>query len=342
MDYSTMSDSSPTSRLPMKPTRRPVGREAANGSFADVPRALLAAGILVLMVALSGNAGYARDRLPGDVERLAMIGFTVADVDRETTFFTKVLSFEKVSDFRVIGNEYDKMEGVFNANMRVVHLRLGEQIVELTEYVSPPTGRPIPVPSNSNDAWFEHIAIVVSDMDAAYKVLQDNKVRQISAYPITIPRTNPGAAGIQAIKFHDPEGHDLELLHFPSGKGDPSWQKPTNKMFLGISHTAMTVESTEREVNFYRDLLGLQVGGVTLNSGETQEVLDNLFNDTCLVTELMPVSAPAHIELLDYNTPPGGRPMPTDTAANDLWHWQTTLVTKILLQSPVDCSRQVC
>jgi len=243
-------------------------------------------------------------------------------------FFTSVLQFEKIADFRVLGSAYDKMEGVFNANMRVVRLRLGEQIVELTEYVSPPTGRPIPVPSYSNDAWFEHMAIVVSDMDAAYKVLQDNKVRQISAYPITIPQSNAGAAGIQAIKFHDPEGHDLELLHFPPGKGDPSWQKPTNKLFLGLSHTAMTVESSEKEVTFYRDLLGLGVGGVTLNSGETQEVLDNLFNDTCLVTELMPVSAPPHIELLDYKTPPGGRPMPADTAANDLWHWQTTLVTK--------------
>src|SRR5215831_19154754 len=76
----------------------------------EPPEGLLSCRYLVLAVALSGNAGYARDRLPGDVERLAMIGFTVADVDRETTFFTKVLSFEKVSDFRLIGGEYDKME----------------------------------------------------------------------------------------------------------------------------------------------------------------------------------------------------------------------------------------
>jgi hypothetical protein len=74
------------------------------------------------------------------------------------------------------------------------------------------------VPSYSNDAWFEHMAIVVSDIDAAYKILQENNVRQISAHPITIPQTNPGAAGIEAIKFHDPERHDLELIHFPPGK----------------------------------------------------------------------------------------------------------------------------
>ncbi|MBV8334819.1 MAG: VOC family protein [Alphaproteobacteria bacterium] len=89
----------------------------------------------------------------------------------------------------------------------------------------------------------------------------------------------------------------------------------------------MTVDSTEKSVAFYRDVLGMDVGGVTFNTGATQEVLDDLFNDTCLVTPMVPVVAPPHIEFLDYKTPPGGRPMPVDTKANDLWHWQTTLVT---------------
>src|SRR5215470_8295685 len=101
-------------------------RDPAVGGIANFPRASLAAGILVLALALSGNAGYARDRLPGDVESFAMIGFTVADVDRETVFSTKVLSLEKVADFRVIGSE-------FNTSMRIVHLKLGEQMVAQAE-----------------------------------------------------------------------------------------------------------------------------------------------------------------------------------------------------------------
>ena len=147
MDYSLLFDSGLASGLPINPSLDSARRESGRGGIAHVPRAFLAAGILALALALSGNAGYARDRLPGDVERVKMIGFTVADVDRETVFFTKVLPFEKMSDFRVTGSEYDKMEGVFNANMRIVHLKLGEQVVELTQYVSPPTGRPIPGPT---------------------------------------------------------------------------------------------------------------------------------------------------------------------------------------------------
>jgi len=328
MAASVVLDSSPALYFGMNPSLGSPTRETATARIADMPRALLAAGVLALLVAASGHAGHARDRLSGDVERVKMIGFTVADVDREADFFARVLQFEKVSDFRVVGSEYDKMEGVFNANMRIVHLKLGEQIVELTQYVSPSTGRPIPVPSYSNDAWFEHMAIVVGDMDAAYKILQDYNVQQISAHPITIPQSNSGAAGIKAIKFRDPERHDLELIYFPPGKGNPLWQKPTNKLFLGLDHTAMTVGSTEKGVTFYRDLLGLDVGGITVNTGRTQEVLDGLFNVRCLVTAMMPASAPPHIEFLDYKTPPGGRPMPADTRSNDLWHWQTTLVTK--------------
>ena len=327
MDPPVIFDSSPACSFGWNPRSGSWLQEAASKRIAELPRALLTAGILALLLLSSWRAGHTRELLSGEAQRVKMIGVTVADVDSEVDFFTKVLQFEKVSDFRVVGPEYDKLEGVFNANMRIVHLRLGEQIVELTQYVSPPTGRPIPVPSHSNDSWFEHMAIVVSDMDAAYKVLRENNVRQVSAYPITIPRANSGAAGIEAIKFHDPEHHDLELIRFPSGKGDPSWQKQTNKLFRGLDHTAMTVESSDKEVTFYRDLLGFEVGGVTLNSGTTQEVLDNLFNDTCLITAMMPISAPPHIELLDYKTPPGGRPMPPDTNANDLWHWQTTVVT---------------
>ena len=260
----------------MKPSRRPAAQERAFARGTNMPLAWVA--MLALVLALSSQASHARDQLSGDVQRVKMIGFTVADIERQANFFTKVLQFEKISDFRVVGGEYDKMQGVFNTNMRIIHLRLGEQIVELTQYVSPPTGRPIPVPSYSNDAWFQHLAIVVDDMDAAYKILQDNNVRQVSAQPITIPPSNPGAAGIKAIKFRDPEGHDLELIYFPRGKGNASWQKPTNRLFLGIDHTAMTVDSTDKGVTFYRDLLGFEVGGVTLNTGPTQEVLDGLFD----------------------------------------------------------------
>jgi len=37
--------------------------------------------------------------------------------------------------------------------------------------------------------------------------------------------------------------------------------------------------------------------------------------------------------LLEYLKPKGGRPIPLDTCGNDLWYWQTTIATKIILDS---------
>ena len=68
------------------------------------------------------------------VQRVAMIGFTVADIDRSVSFYSDVLSFEKVADFQVNGPPYDRLQGVFGSLARIVHMRLGEQIIELTQY----------------------------------------------------------------------------------------------------------------------------------------------------------------------------------------------------------------
>lgn len=263
---------------------------------------------------------------PFDVKRLATIGFTVSDMDRSIAFYSDVLGFEKVADFHATGPVYDRLTGVFGANMRIVHVRLGEQIVELTHYRSPPHGRPIPLPSYSHDLWFEHIAIVVSDMDKAFETLQRHNVRQISPEPQTIPPSNVPAAGIKAFKFRDPDHHNLELIWFPPGKGMPYWQQPSDRLFLGIDHTAITIGDTETSLKFYRDLLGMEVKGGSINVGTTQEYLDNVLGARVRITCVSPPQRLPCVEFLHYEAPSGGRPMPADTRADDIWHWQMSFV----------------
>jgi catechol 2,3-dioxygenase-like lactoylglutathione lyase family enzyme len=308
--------------------RMQAERHRGAGARLRVRRGASRAVPLVVALALfTCSAGsFAREGAPVAIQRLAMIGFTVSDMDRSVSFYSDVLMFEKIADFRVSGPAYDHLQGLFGSNARIVHMRLGEQVIELTQYISPPDGRPIPVPSRSNDLWFEHMAIVVSDMEKAYENLQRHRVRQITPEPQTIPASNAAAAGIKAIKFRDPDNHDLELLWFPPGKGAARWHQASNQLFLGIDHTAITVGDTAASLAFYRDLLGMKVAGASLNTGITQEYLDNVFGARVRVTALSPAQAPPHVEFLQYETPPGGRPIPLDSEANDLWHWQTSLV----------------
>lgn len=202
-------------------------------------------------------------------------------------------------------------------------MRLGEEFIDLTEYLTP-RGRPIPVDSRSNDQWFQHIAIVVSDMDRAYQQLRANKVQHTSTGPQRIPDWNKAAAGIKAFYFKDPDGHNLELIYFPSGKGNPKWQQSNGRLFLGIDHTAITVSDTARSLDFYRDVLGMKLAGESENYGTEQEHLNNVFASRVRISGLKAPSG-FGIEFLDYLTPRDGRPMPPDTRANDLWHWQTAI-----------------
>jgi catechol 2,3-dioxygenase-like lactoylglutathione lyase family enzyme len=263
---------------------------------------------------------------PVAVHSIASVGFTVSDMERAIVFYRDVLTFKPVSDVEVDGPEYEQLYGVFGVRARIVRMQLGEQQLELTQFLSPPDVRPIPVPSFSNDLWFQHVAIVVRDMDEAWAQLRKHHVRQISSRPQTIPISNPTAAGIKAIKFRDPDGHNLELLWFPEGKGNPIWKEAGTDLFLGIDHTAMTVRSTASSVTFYRDLLGLTVAGGTLNMGTEQEHLDSLPGARTRVTGLAPNFGPPGLEFLEYELPTVGRPFPAGSSPTDLWHWQTTLV----------------
>jgi catechol 2,3-dioxygenase-like lactoylglutathione lyase family enzyme len=259
------------------------------------------------------------------VEAVAAVGMTVSDMDRSIKFYMQVLSFEKISDTEVWGSDYEHLQGVFGLRMRVVRMRLGNEAIELTEYLTP-KGRPFPSDSRGNDHWFQHIAIIVSDMEKAYDWLRKNKVQHASTGPQRLPDWNPNAGGIKAFYFRDPDGHFLEILWFPPGKGDPRWRQSTDKLFLGIDHTAIVVSDTEASLKFYRDTLGMKITGESENHGMEQEHLNNVFGARLRITSLRAAFGPG-IEFLEYLAPRDGRPLPTDEKANDLVHWQTHLVT---------------
>jgi catechol 2,3-dioxygenase-like lactoylglutathione lyase family enzyme len=283
-------------------------------------RVATAAIVLVLVLTGAGKAALAQL-----VKSVDAVGMTVADMDRSIEFFNKVLSFEKVSDVEVHGSEYEKLQGVFGLRIRVVRMKLGDETIDLTQYLAP-EGRPIPADWRSNDRTFQHIAIVVSDMDKAYQHLRAHKTRHVSTGPQTIPASNQTAAGIRAFYFKDPDGHNLEIIYFPPGKGEPRWQRNGDRLFLGIDHTAIVVSSTQNGLSFYRDLLGLKFAGESLNHGTEQEHLNNVAGARLRITGLRAQTGPG-IEFLEYLAPRNGRPAPKDTRANDIWHWQTTLLT---------------
>jgi catechol 2,3-dioxygenase-like lactoylglutathione lyase family enzyme len=252
------------------------------------------------------------------------IGMTVSDMDRAVDFYTGALTFEKVSDVEMSGRAYELMTGVFGARARVVRLRLGDESIELTEYLTP-KGRAFPADLRPNDRAFQHIAIIVSDMDTAYERLRQRHVEHASTGPLRLPDWNPNAGGITAFYFRDPDRHFLEILHFPAGKGLEKWHR-VDRLFLGLDHTAIVVNDSDETLKLYRDALGMRVAGTSENYDTEQEHLNNVFGARLRITALRAAEGPG-IELLEYLAPSDGRAAAVDTHANDVVHWQTTLIT---------------
>ena len=266
--------------------------------------------ILVALLCLAASTVFAAREIRG-------FTLTVSDLDKSVAFYQQALGFSKLSETVVSDREVDTLTGVFGTRVRSARLQLGHEYVELEQFVAP-KGAPIPTDSRSIDLWFQHFAVVVSDMDKAYAHVAAFGVVSISSAPQTIPASNQAAAGIKAYKFRDPDGHPLELLYFPPDKGRARWQDKS-RLFLGIDHSAIAVSSTERSTAFWRDLVGLKVAGGSVNTGTTQEQLDNAFGAVVRITGLRPqLEESPGLEFLQYLTPAGGRPAPLDQRPNDL------------------------
>ena len=166
--------------------------------------ALTLAAILVAALALAKLFGAWR--AAAQVSAVDSIAVTVANIDQSRAFYRDVLGFEAVSNVEVSGDEWGRLRGVLKPRIRIVRLRLGDEALELMEYHAP-RGGPIPADARSNDRWFQHLAIVVSDMDRAYMRLHQHKVESISPIPQRLPDWNPAAGGIRAFYFKDPDEH---------------------------------------------------------------------------------------------------------------------------------------
>ena len=242
---------------------------------------------------------------------------TVSDLDRTEGFYRDGLGFETVGRHEMAGDGFAHLVGLRDGRAKTLTMRLGQDEVIFVEYDR--AGKPYPADSRSPDLWFQHFAIVVSDMDKAYAALRRVGFTPISdAGPVTLP---PANGFVKAFKFRDPDGHPLELLYFPPGQGRSVWAGHTDKLFLGVDHSAIGVADTERSEAFYEKLLGMSVAYEGVNRGPTQESLDGTFGAVVRITGLRPPSERGPgVEFLEYRTPATGRPAPVDTLSNDLVH----------------------
>ena len=264
---------------------------------------MLRTGIALLLFAFASSLQAA------NVE-VRWIEMTVSDLDRAHRFYTGLLEFSEVSTSQEPARD-------------TMTLRLGEETLVLARPRTP--GQPVPAAMASNDRLFQHVAIVVSDIDAAYARLVRAGVTRVSSGPQTLPDSNYDAAGIRALYFRDPDGHFLELIQLPPAKGEPKWQRRDDgRLFLGIDHTAIVVRDLRASRHFYRDVLGFTLVGSSLNFGPEQDALNRLRGSRVEINSFRGAKGPG-IELLHYLRPGTADTFKGLPQENDLLRWRIRL-----------------
>lgn len=231
------------------------------------------------------------------VEQIARVSLTTADAERLATFYVEALGFDPVATEMRSDANFARLMGLEAAMAKVHVLRLGRQTLELLEFSD--RGLAYPAERASDDRLFQHLAIVVADMNAAYACLTARRDWE----PITTPAPQllpASSGGVRAFKFRDPEGHPLELLEFPPKRQPRTASGSPGSPFLGIDHSAIVVSDTARSRIFY-GLLGFKPSYRSLNQGPEQDHLDGLRGVRVEVTGLAPPAAVVpHLELLCY------------------------------------------
>ena len=232
---------------------------------------------------------------PG-VGRIEGVALIVADLEAAIGFYSEGLGFA-----------LERRSGAGAETSAT--LSLGGVTLRLNQPASP--GRPYPAERSANDPWFQHFAIRVADMDAAYARLSAQPFTPIST---SGPQQLPASSGsVIAFKFRDPDGHPLELSHYP---GEPPSHDGSSP-FLAIDHSAIAVSDVEASITFYCDRLGFRVAERLVNQGPTQWRLDGLDGAVVDIVVLTPPAPGPHLELLHYRSPAPVAPL-DDIAPNDI------------------------
>jgi len=246
------------------------------------------------------------------IRRIARIGLTVADLDASVGFFGSAMGFREVARERRAGRHFSEAVGLASAVADVVIMRLGSQEIELTSFLPP--GRRYPAERRADDPWFQHFAIVVSDMAAAYAMLGGHAgwTAISTGGPQLLP---PETGGIVAFKFRDPDGHPLELSCFPPAVAGAWNDVRSDTPFLGLDHSALGVLNSNESKAFYVDQLDFRPTGFQVNEGPAQDRLDGLPGVAVEITSLGTAEPGPHIELLGYRHHESAV---ADVAANDI------------------------
>jgi methylmalonyl-CoA/ethylmalonyl-CoA epimerase len=107
-------------------------------------------------------------------KRMDHVGVSVKDIEKAIKFYEEVIGMEKVFD-REFDASLARIIGIAGAKARIVHMKLGDSVIELFHYASP-EGRVPRSDQNQSDFGLTHIGFMVEDFEKTYEHLKNHGV----------------------------------------------------------------------------------------------------------------------------------------------------------------------
>jgi catechol 2,3-dioxygenase-like lactoylglutathione lyase family enzyme len=102
------------------------------------------------------------------------VAISVRDMERVIAFYRDVIGMQKVFD-RQFDEPMARLIGVQGTSVRIVHMKLGDSVVELFDYRHPQGREPRP-DARQSDYGLTHIGFIVEDFWGTYQHLLDRGV----------------------------------------------------------------------------------------------------------------------------------------------------------------------
>ena len=108
-------------------------------------------------------------------KRMDHVGVSIKNMEKAIEFYRDVIGMEKVMD-READAPLAQITGLEGARARIVHMRLGDSVVELFDYMHPKGREPRPDHKQA-DYGLIHIGLKVADFQKTYQDLKAKDVQ---------------------------------------------------------------------------------------------------------------------------------------------------------------------